>query len=210
MSGKKGAPLLQELLKIAQRHEQHHQTYLALKQQQGWLRHIDHILDPARVEAPYTPGPERASEAAWELWSYLNHIDIEARGHDSHQKFAQHVRKWTKNLGWGLYACFSEPLLPRTNNGMERFLRTLKGQHRRITGRQSWSRFILRSGAQIAYHDPKDSSAKMLHRLRLVRYDDFCQSRASWRASQEPQLQRCRYRRDPSAFLGRLEAKWSD
>ena len=119
------------------------------------------------------------------------------------------MAKWVKNLGVGLYACFLEPKLPRTNNDMERFLRKLKGQHRRITGRRSWNQYILRYGAHVAFHDAADAPATVLRRLRLVPYSLYRRNRNQWRASQEPARQRSRYRRNPTGYLSRLEAAWS-
>ena len=129
-------------------------------------------------------------------------------GNSMHERFVENVRKWTRNLGDGLYACFSEPRLPRTNNGMERYLRTLKGQYRRITGRKSWNRYVLRYGAQVAFVDPSESSSAELARLRAVRYPECRESQKSWQRTQDAELQRTRYRRNRVAFLSRLEQAW--
>ncbi len=190
------------------RHEQHRETYETLKQQQTWLRQIERILDPVSIQPPFLPGPERAAEAAWELNSFVLKLDRQAQTDPRHRSFVDHVAKWVKNLGKGLYACFSEPRLPRTNNDMERFLRRLKGQHRRITGRRSWNQYVMRHGAQVAFHDPTDAPADVLRRLRLVPFSEFCLKRSHWWASQEPARQRTRYRRDRAGYLKNLEETW--
>lgn len=169
---------------------------------------MEQILDPTSVQPPFVPGPERAAEVAWELASFVLELDRQAQADTRHRSFADHVAKWVRNLGKGLYACFIEPRLPRTNNDMERFLRRLKGQHRRITGRRSWNQYVMRHGAQVAFHDPTDAPADVLRRLRLVPFSEFSVKRSLWRTSQEPARQRIRYRRDRAGYLKNLEDAW--
>lgn len=165
------------------------------------------MLEP-EITPPYVPSPERAAEAAWALWSFLLSMERQAHEQPIHQAFVAHVKKWTTNIGQGLYACFAEPRLPRTNNGMERFLRTLKGQHRRITGRRSWNQYVLRYGAYVAFQEGVDSPTVLLPRLKGVSYPHYRAERNQWQVRLAPERRRARYRRNPSQFLKDLEANW--
>lgn len=172
------------------------------------MRRIECILDPSRTQLPFRPGQERATEVAWELESFLLEVDRCAQAKPEHRPFSDHVRKWVRNLGSGLFSCFLQPLLPRTNNDLERFLRRLKGQHRRITGRRSWNQYVLRHGAQVAFHEPTEAPDLLLRRIRTVPFTEYHRKRSHWWASHEPARQRYRYRRDPQSYLKNLEDRW--
>jgi hypothetical protein len=51
---------------------------------------------------------------------------------------------------WGLFHCFDDARIPRTNNDMESFIGSKKQAFRRTTGRRHWGRYILRFGTGIA------------------------------------------------------------
>jgi hypothetical protein len=207
--GQKGDPLLERLLQIARRYDAHAETYDLLRHQQLWLRQIAAILDPATHLPPMAEDTERASEVAWELEGFLADLARQAERDPRHHPFVDEVRKWARNWGAGLFACFLEPALPRTNNDLERFLRQVKGQHRRITGRRSWQDYVLRYGPHLAFHEPSETPATVLGRLRRVPAATFSRARAHWRHSQARILQSRRYRRDPARYLRQLEAAWS-
>lgn len=200
--------MLERLLHVARRHEAHAARYGLLRPQQLWLRQIAAILAPATHLPPTVEDTERASEVAWELEGFLDDLARQAERDPRHRPFADEVRKWVRNWGAGLFACFLEPALPRTNNDLERFLRQVKGQHRRITGRRSWHEYVLRYGPHLAFHEPSETPATVFQRLRRVPAATFYRARTHWRRSQARMLQSRRYRRDPAHYLRQLEAVW--
>ncbi len=202
-------PLLERLLHIACRHDAHAARYAVLQQQQTWLRQIATLLDPATHLPPTAEDTERASEVAWALEGFCHALARQARHDPRHRPFAEEVTKWVRNWGAGLFACFVEPALPRTNNDLERFLRQVKGQNRRITGRRSWHEYVLRYGPHLAFHEPSETPATVLARIRRVPAATFARARVHWRRSQARILQSRRYRRDPAHYLCQLEAAWS-
>ncbi len=208
MRRQKGDPLLERLLDLARRHTAHAERYGVVRQQQIWLREIAAILDPATHLPPTAEDTERASEVAWELEGFLWALAQQVQQAPQHQPFAAEVTKWVRNWGAGLFACFLEPALPRTNNDLERFLRQVKGQHRRITGRRSWQTYVLRYGPHVAFYDPTEPPERVLQRVRRVPYATFRCARAHWRQSQERVLQSRRYRRDSLHYLQQLETAW--
>ena len=50
---------------------------------------------------------------------------------------------------WGLFYCYDDERIPRTNNGLESLIGSKKQAYRKTTGRQHWGRFILRFGAGV-------------------------------------------------------------
>src|SRR5207302_2750992 len=55
------------------------------------------------------------------------------------------------NLRPYLVQCYDRQDFPRTNNDMERSIRGLKTQYRRVSGRKNWNAYLLRYGRCVAY-----------------------------------------------------------
>lgn len=55
------------------------------------------------------------------------------------------------NLRPYLVQCYDRQDFPRTNNDMERSIRHLKTQYRRVSGRKNWNAYLLRYGRCVAY-----------------------------------------------------------
>ncbi len=55
------------------------------------------------------------------------------------------------NLRPYLVQCYNRQDFPRTNNALERSIRGLKTQYRRISGRKNWNAYLLRYGRCVAY-----------------------------------------------------------
>ena len=162
-----------------------------LKQQHTWLCQIAPILTPPEQGH----GEETAWEAHWHLWGVVQDV---AR-HDP--AFGQHLATWVRNLGHHLFACFLTPLLPATNNALERFFRHAKGAYRRMTGRRNWNDYILRLGRYAVFHEEQEAQKQVLDHFRRVPYGQFRAERDAWRVSLAPGRQRQRFRRQPQVYL---------
>jgi hypothetical protein len=55
------------------------------------------------------------------------------------------------NLRPHLVQCYDRQDFPRTNNDLERSIRSLKTPYRRISGRKNWNAYLLRYGRYVAY-----------------------------------------------------------
>src|SRR5438270_13775454 len=55
------------------------------------------------------------------------------------------------NLRPYLVQCYDHKDFPRTNNDMERSIRGLKTQYRRMSGRKNWNVYLVRYGRSVAY-----------------------------------------------------------
>src|SRR6266705_5007262 len=66
-----------------------------------------------------------------------------------------------------LVQCYDREDFPRTNNDMERSIRGLKTQYRRISGRKNWNAYLLRYGRCVAYAVWWEQDASHRHQLEL-------------------------------------------
>ncbi len=117
------------------------------------------------------------------------------------------------NLRPYLIQCYDCQEFPRTNNELERSIRGLKTQYRRISGRKKWNSYLLRYGRAVAYMawwEQDIAHQKQLERL-AARLD-----RARWRelrketkATQSERLTRFRFRHARQQFLASLEVRWA-
>jgi hypothetical protein len=119
-----------------------------------------------------------------------------------------HFRKVTRSYWAGLFACFDTPDLPRTNNGLEQLFGSHRYHERRATGRKAASpALVLRGSARLIA--AVATRQRSFGALDLAKADPakWCRLRASLEARRERRAQRGRFRRDPKAYLQRLEAE---
>jgi hypothetical protein len=117
------------------------------------------------------------------------------------------------NLRSYLVQCYDRQDFPRTNNEMERSIRGLKTQYRRISGRKNWNSYLLRYGRCVAYAAWWEQDAA--HRQQLEQRAGQL-DRARWRelrqettVAQSEQLKRFRFRHKRQAYLSSLEERWA-
>src|SRR5205807_9582898 len=67
------------------------------------------------------------------------------------QKSLREFLQVLSNLRPYLVQCYDHQDFPRTNNDMERSIRGLKTQYRRVSGRKNWNAYLLRYGRCVAY-----------------------------------------------------------
>ena len=112
-----------------------------------------------------------------------------------------------------LVQCYDRQDFPRTNNDMERSIRRLKTQYRRVSGRKNWNGYLLRYGRGVAYAPWWEQDEAHRQRLlqQVARLD-----RARWRQlrrestrAHREQLTRFRFRHKRQALLACLEARWA-
>ena len=96
---------------------------------------------------------------------------------------------------------------------MERSIRGLKMQYRRISGRKNWNAYLLRYGRCVAYAVwwEQDAAHRQQLEQRVARLD-----RTRWRelrrettAAHNEQLTRFRFRHRRQAYLHSLEERWA-
>ena len=126
----------------------------------------------------------------------------------------EHFAHVTHNMRPQLIQCYDLEGLPRTNNDMEGFIRSIKTRYRRISGRKNWNRYLLRYGRRVVYYEAQvrrnDSSSDSDAGVLAVSPERWRTTRAEQRRCQEEQLKQYRVRYRRQQFLADLEARWTE
>jgi hypothetical protein len=189
-------------------------TQLAqIKRLHGWLLEVEHLLDknqvsPAEVKSNETVERDlnawRERMAAQLTDGSLSELERECLT-ECLQVFS--------NLRSHLVQCYDREDFPRTNNDMERCIRGLKTQYRRVSGRKNWNAYLLRYGRCVAYaawweqdtahHQHLQQQAGRLDRVR------WRELRRQTTLAQREQLTRFRFRHKRQSLLATLEERWT-
>src|SRR6266446_10707960 len=149
-----------------------------VKRMHQWVMEVEHLLDeslaqPGEVVSNATVGSRldawRARMAPQLTDGTLSELEQECL-----TEFLQVLSNQRPHL----VQCYDRQDFPRTNNDMERSIRRIKTQYRRISGRKNWNAYLLRYGRCVAYqewwHQQPDGDARLHARLVHV-------APASWR-----------------------------
>jgi hypothetical protein len=184
-----------------------------VKRMHGWVVEVEHLLDGSRAQ----PG-EVVSNATvgsrLDTWreqkaKLLSNGTLGELERECLNEFLQVL----SNLRPYLVQCYDREDFPRTNNEMERSIRGLKTQYRRISGRKNWNAYLLRYGRYVAYAAwwEQDTAHCQQLELRAAQLD-----RARWHELRQEttiahreQLTRFRFRHRRQAYLNSLEERWA-
>jgi hypothetical protein len=125
------------------------------------------------------------------------------------QPMVENVLRYTKGFWKGLFTCYDDYFVPRTNNDLEQFFRRTKACHRRITGLRNWSTYIHRNGEMIVLVADALRHKDVMPRLRSVSYVAYKQRKAQWDSRLQDNVARKRFSRSPSDYLSELEKQWN-
>ncbi|HET6520656.1 MAG TPA: ISNCY family transposase [Geminicoccaceae bacterium] len=118
----------------------------------------------------------------------------------------EHFRKVSRSYRPGLFHCYAVADLPRTNNGLEQLFGSYRRHERRATGRKTASsatvlrgpvRIIAAVATRLRRQDAGDLAGVDRQRWREVR--------ARLERRRHARVLRAQFRRDPKAYLRRLE-----
>jgi transposase IS66 family protein len=184
-----------------------------VKRLHDWLLEVEHLLDRSRAQAG-----EVVNNA-----TVGSRLDRWCEGMRSHltdgslsqleQECLSECLQVLSNLRPHLVQCYDREDFPRTNNDMERSIRRLKTQYRRVSGRKNWNAYLLRYGRCVAYAAwwEQDTAHQQHLEERAARLD-----RTRWRqlrrvttAAQSEQLTRFRFRHQRQSLLASLEERWA-
>ena len=117
-----------------------------------------------------------------------------------------HFVKVSRSYWPGLFHCYNDPDLPRTNNSLEQQFGSYRWHERRITGRKTASPAMVQRG-QVRMLASTATRTRRFSAKDLSACDRraWVQLRAELDARREKQRQRTRFRRAPEAFLTQLE-----
>src|SRR5207248_6447339 len=112
------------------------------------------------------------------------------------QRCLEHFLTVTQSQRPRLLHCYDVEGLPRTNNTMEGYIRSLKTRYRRVSGRKNWNSYLLRYGRSVAYYEyfsrAGGGEAEMRKLLEGMEAQLRRKVRQSDRFEQEVQLKRYR------------------
>ena len=184
-----------------------------VKRLHGWLLEVEHLLDESVV-----PEGEVISNVtvgnrldAWRerMSTLLTDGSLSELERECLTEFL-HV---LSNLRAYLMQCYDREDFPRTNNDMERSIRGLKTQYRRVSGRKNWNAYLLRYGRCVAYaawweQDTVHQQRLELHAARLDRVH-WRELRRETTLAQSEQLTRFRFWHKRQSLLASLEESWA-
>jgi hypothetical protein len=184
-----------------------------IKRLHGWLLEVEQILDGSWVQPE-----ERVSNTAvgqrLDTWrSQHATLLVEGEFSELEQTCLREFLQTLSNLRSYLVHCYDSEDFPRTNNDLERCIRGLKTQYRRVSGRKNWNAYLLRYGRCVAYAAwwEQDAAHQEQFEQRVGHLD-----RNRWRelrhettTARGEQLTRFRFRHHREAFLNALEERWA-
>ncbi len=184
-----------------------------VKRMRQWVLDAEHILDGSWAK----PGDRLSNEKVgrrldrWRktLAQYLCDGTLSELEQECLTQFLQVLSNQRSHL----VQCYNREAFPRTNNDLERSIRSLKTQYRRISGRKNWNSYLLRYGRCVAYaawweQDAGRQCQLVEHASRLDRAG-FRELRRESKAAQSEQLKRFRFRHKRQQYLDSLEARWA-
>lgn len=130
---------------------------------------------------------------------------------ETERRCLTHFLHVTTNMSPRLFLCYDQDALPRTNNDMEGFIRSVKTRYRRVSGRKNWNRYLIRYGARVAFYEARARTNErdlMTQGMRRVHTYRWREGRAEQTARQQEQLKQYRVRHRRDAYLAALEARW--
>jgi len=184
-----------------------------VKRLHTWLLEVEHLLDEGLVPKGEVVSNETVGSRL-DRWRERMSIQLtDGSLSQLEQECLTEFLQVLANLRSHLVQCYDRQDFPRTNNDMERSIRGLKTQYRRVSGRKNWNAYLLRYGRCVAYAAwwEQDRAHHQHLEQRAARLD-----RARWRElrrettlAQSEQLTRFRFRHKRQALLASLEERWA-
>jgi len=173
---------------------------------------VEHILDRSWAKA----GEEVSNEAMGRRLGAWRERIAKQLSDETLSELEQHclttLLQILTNLRPHLVECYDHTNFPRTNNEMERSIRSLKTQYRRISGRKNWNAYLLRYRRCVAYAAwwEQDAAHRQQFEQRVTTLDHarWHELRQRTTAAHCEQLTRFRFRHKRQALLASLEARW--
>jgi len=119
----------------------------------------------------------------------------------------EHFLKVTASYEPGLFHCYDVPNLPRTNNDLEQMFGATRHHERRCTGRKAASpSLVLRGAVRVVAGLGTRGQCVAAEDLVPAHPQAWREVRAGLERRRQARVLRCRFRRNPQAYLGQLEA----
>lgn len=199
-------PLLEKIQTLTRRRHKWDEVYRDIHRRQELVLGLASILDvPLTSKGWYT---QAGVEVAQEVEQFLDGLSALKTACPDDAPFIDHIIRRTQDWAPGLFFCYENLAIPRTNNDLEQYNGTLKRHQRRVTGRKETADYITRHGPYVVFFDPHESAGQVLARFRQVSAKEFRQERERFIVAQACQRRIRSFRRDPDGFLHRAESLW--
>jgi len=167
----------------------------------AWVHRAAQVLD--------NPQDMAGDEVRRGLASLLGAMSRHRRRAGDLQGAIGHFVKVSRSYWPGLFHCYDDPDLPRTNNALEQQFGSYRWHERRITGRKVASPAMVQRGQVRILAATATRSRRFSARDLVARdYRAWSTLRAELDARRAQQKQRTRFRRNPQAFLAKLERQF--
>jgi hypothetical protein len=118
-----------------------------------------------------------------------------------------HFLKVSTSYGPGLFHCYDVAGLPRTNNDLEQYFGSARYHQRRASGRvHATAATVVRGAVRVLASTATRLQPFGEYQLRHPNLERWRHLRESLQLRQEARRQQARFRKDPAAYLARLEA----
>jgi len=170
-----------------------------------WIQDVEQIL----ADYPHArDGQESPSQqVAARLNVYLLHLTGQNDLHADVAVWRDHFVSALRRYWPGLFHCYDQPLVPRTNNELEIFYNQLKRQRRRNTGRKGTQDYLVRYGPYLVC-DQNKSESIVLSRFRSVDQDSLRSQRRVMQQRTERRQVMWRFRHHRDDFCTDIEQRW--
>ncbi len=122
--------------------------------------------------------------------------------------WATHVYKVTRSYWRGLFHCYNDATIPRTNNDLEQSFGTARHHERRATGRKRPPAAVaVRGAVRVVAAVATQAAAVPAPELRPRDVAAWRALRARLETRHARRRAARRFRRDPAAYLAALEAR---
>lgn len=189
------------------------QPLVQVKRMRQWVLDAEHILDGSWAQAGEVVSNASVGERLDAWRQELAKQGTDGTLSELEQACLTEFLQVLANLRPHLVQCYDRQDFPRTNNELERSIRALKMQYRRISGRKNWNSYLLRYGRCVAYSIWWEQDA--VHRQQLEQRAAQL-DRARWHrfrreatAAPSEQLKRFRFRHKRQQYLVSLETRWA-
>lgn len=184
-----------------------------VKRMRQWVLDAEHILDGSWAQAGEVLSNATVGERLDAWRQELAKQGTDGTLSELEQACLTEFVQVLANLRPHWVHCYDRQDFPRTNNELERSIRALKMQYRRISGRKNWNSYLVRYGRCVAYATWWEQDAVHRQQLeqRAARLDRACwrQFRRETTAAPSEQLKRFRFRHKRQQYLVSLETRWA-
>lgn len=163
---------------------------------------LAHILD---AEYP-------SYQARMQLGRYLAEVERAIEGTEDAlaSDALKELGRVLRSHWWGLFPCYDDERIPRTNNGMESLIGSKKQAFRRITGRRHWGRYIVRFGMGILMGHGLDEAEDIVAVLEEVAPTSSAEVRDRLERNRGPGRRLSGIRASFKEILAGFERAWTE